>query len=92
MAASQPLLGDGRPRHLPNLRPGRAVGCESARTAATSSTAWDTKAPHRLNQQVLAALCDVLDCKQNDPLQPVAETVKTPKTSTADTGPGIGAG
>ncbi|HYO19551.1 MAG TPA: helix-turn-helix transcriptional regulator [Dermatophilaceae bacterium] len=49
-----------------------------------------TKTPQRLNMEVLAALCDILDCEPNDLLQPVAETVTTAKTGTSDTGPGIG--
>ncbi len=51
-----------------------------------------TKTPQRLNIDVLAALCDILDCEPNDLLQPVAEQVKTIKTGTGtgDSGPGIG--
>ena len=39
--------------------------------------------------EILAALCDILDCEPNDLLQPVVETVKVAKTGT-ETGPGIG--
>ena len=50
-----------------------------------------TKTPQRLNMEVLAALCDILDCTPNDLLQPVAETRIQAKTGTDDeTGPGIG--
>jgi len=52
-----------------------------------------TKPPQRLNVEVLAALCDILDCEPNDLLQPVAETVKTVRTAggaRGETGPGIG--
>lgn len=48
-----------------------------------------TKTPQRLNMEILAALCDILDCQPNDLLQPVVETVKVAKTGT-ETGPGIG--
>ena len=48
-----------------------------------------TKTPQRLNMEILAALCDILDCEPNDLLQPVVETVKVAKTGT-ETGPGIG--
>ena len=48
-----------------------------------------TKTPQRVNMEVLAALCDLLDCEPNDLLQPVVETVKVAKTGT-DAGPGIG--
>ena len=48
-----------------------------------------TKTPQRLNMEVLAALCDILDCEPNDVLQPVVEAVKVAKTGT-DAGPGIG--
>jgi len=48
-----------------------------------------TKTPQRVNMEVLAALCDLLDCEPNDLLQPVVETAKVAKTGT-DTGPGIG--
>ena len=49
-----------------------------------------TKTPQRLNMEILAALCDILDCQPNDLLQPVVETVSVAKTGT-ETGPGIGA-
>jgi DNA-binding Xre family transcriptional regulator len=49
-----------------------------------------TKTPQRLNMEILAALCDILDCEPNDLLQPVVETVSVAKTGT-ETGPGIGA-
>ena len=49
-----------------------------------------TKTPQRVNMDVLAALCDILDCEPNDLLQPVVETVSVAKTGT-ETGPGIGA-
>ncbi|MBC7559837.1 MAG: helix-turn-helix transcriptional regulator [Dermatophilaceae bacterium] len=48
-----------------------------------------TRTPQRLNMEILAALCDILDCEPNDLLQPVVETVKVAKTGT-ETGPGIG--
>ena len=50
-----------------------------------------TKTPQRLNMEVLAALCDILDCEPNDLLQPVVETVSVAKTGTEPAGPGIGA-
>jgi len=40
--------------------------------------------------EVLAALCDILDCEPNDLLQPVVETVKAARTGTDQGGPGIG--
>jgi len=48
-----------------------------------------TKTPQRVNMDVLAALCDILDCEPNDVLQPVVEAVQVVKTGT-DAGPGIG--
>ena len=48
-----------------------------------------TKTPQRVNMDVLAALCDILDCEPNDVLQPVVEAVQVAKTGT-DVGPGIG--
>src|SRR5674476_146603 len=60
-----------------------------------------TKTPQRLNMEILAALCDILDCEPNDLLQPVVETLSVAKTGT-DAGPdraqvanaraGVGAG
>lgn len=48
-----------------------------------------TKTPQRLNLDVLAALCDILDCEPSDLLQPVVHV--TPALKTADqSGPGIG--
>jgi DNA-binding Xre family transcriptional regulator len=49
-----------------------------------------TKTPQRVNIDVLAALCDILDCEPNDLLQPVAEPVTAVRTGTGDAGPGIG--
>ena len=49
-----------------------------------------TKTPQRLNMEILAALCAILDCEPNDLLQPVVETLTVAKTGT-ETGPGIGA-
>ena len=43
-----------------------------------------TTAPQRVNMDLLAALCDILDCDPNDLLQPVAEQVEQAKTGTAD--------
>jgi len=49
-----------------------------------------TKTPQRVNIEVLAALCDLLDCEPNDLLQPVVETVKVARAAGTDAGPGIG--
>ena len=49
-----------------------------------------TKTPQRVNMEVLAALCDILDCEPNDLLQPVVEAAKVAKTAGTDAGPGIG--
>lgn len=49
-----------------------------------------TKTPQRLNMDVLAALCDILDCAPNDLLQPVAEAATVAKTGTEATSAGIG--
>jgi len=48
-----------------------------------------TKTPQRLNIDVLAALCDILDCEPNDLLQPLVEEERA-KTGTGEPGPGIG--
>lgn len=48
-----------------------------------------TNAPQRLNMDVLAALCDILECEPNDLLEPIIETVRATRTGT-ETGPGIG--
>jgi DNA-binding Xre family transcriptional regulator len=49
-----------------------------------------TKAPQRVNIDLLAALCDILDCEPNDLLTPSVEEVVEAKASNADSGPGIG--
>jgi len=53
--------------------------------------------PLRINVDVLAALCDALDCQPNDLLEPVTEAVEQAPTGTdgagednAAAGPGIG--
>ena len=52
-----------------------------------------TTAPQRINTELLAALCDILDCKPNDLLEPVVEQAQRAKTGTdtaAREGLGIG--
>ena len=48
-----------------------------------------TKTPQRLNIDILAALCDILDCEPNDLLQPLVQE-EPAKTGTGEPGPGIG--
>lgn len=43
-----------------------------------------TTAPQRVNTELLAALCDILDCEPNDLLEPVAEQAEQAKTGTDD--------
>lgn len=50
-----------------------------------------TKTPQRLNIDVLAALCDLLDCEPNDLLQPVVKSVEAARTGTEPTSQSIGA-
>jgi DNA-binding Xre family transcriptional regulator len=50
-----------------------------------------TKAPQRLNMDVLAALCDILDCGPGDLIETVVEPQQVAKTGTGgEDGPGIG--
>ena len=50
-----------------------------------------TKTPQRLNIEVLAALCDALDCAPNDLLIPVVAAARTTKAAVgAGTGPKVG--
>lgn len=52
-----------------------------------------TTAPQRINTDLLAALCDILDCDPNDLLEPVVEQAEQAKTGTGDSpkeGLGIG--
>ncbi|PZS25288.1 MAG: XRE family transcriptional regulator [Pseudonocardiales bacterium] len=52
-----------------------------------------TTPPQRVNIELLAALCDILDCDPNDLLEPVAEQAEQAKTGTADhSDDGVGAG
>ena len=50
-----------------------------------------TTAPQRVNINLLAALCDILDCGPTELLEPVREPVVLAKSGTTDSGPGIGA-
>jgi DNA-binding Xre family transcriptional regulator len=43
-----------------------------------------TTPPQRVNIELLAALCDILDCEPSDLLEPVAEQADQVKTGTAD--------
>lgn len=50
-----------------------------------------TKTPQRLNMDVLAALCDILDCEPSDLLEPTLQQEQDQaRTGTGDAGPGIG--
>lgn len=49
-----------------------------------------TTAPQRVNMDLLAALCDILDCDPNDLLEPFAEQAEQTKTGTGDNA-GVGA-
>jgi len=48
-----------------------------------------TKAPQRINMDLLAALCDVLHCTPNDLIEMRVEHVAAPAVGN-DAGPGIG--
>ena len=49
-----------------------------------------TKAPQRVNIDLLAALCDILDCGPGDLLAPGVEAADKTAASSAESGPGIG--
>jgi len=49
-----------------------------------------TRTPQRLNIEVLAALCDILDVTPTDLLQPVVEPAAAERTGTEATARGIG--
>lgn len=52
-----------------------------------------TTAPQRINTDLLAALCDILDCKPNDLLEPVVLSGEQTRTGTDDgTEEGLGIG
>lgn len=48
-----------------------------------------TKAPQRINMDLLAALCDILDCTPNDLIEMRVVEAARP-AAVNDTGPGIG--
>jgi DNA-binding Xre family transcriptional regulator len=49
-----------------------------------------TKAPQRVNIDLLAALCDILDCGPSDLLQPGVEAAEPAAASSGESRPGIG--
>jgi DNA-binding Xre family transcriptional regulator len=49
-----------------------------------------TKAPQRVNIDLLAALCDILGCRPGDLLELSTEAVEQVAASGNETGPGIG--
>jgi DNA-binding Xre family transcriptional regulator len=49
-----------------------------------------TKPPQRLNIDLLAALCDILDCEPNDLLTLAVEAPQTTRKAAGEGGPGIG--
>ena len=76
--ALEPAPGDGRPR--PVLRP--VTWCPSSRRRGIHLSRQYvhrlvTKAPQRVNIDLLAALCDALDCGPSDLLEPVVEADDT---------------
>jgi DNA-binding Xre family transcriptional regulator len=46
-----------------------------------------TTPPQRVNLDLLAALCDILDCGPNDLLEPVSAAVEQTRTGTSDSEP-----
>jgi DNA-binding Xre family transcriptional regulator len=49
-----------------------------------------TKAPQRVNIDLLAALCDALDCGPSDLLEPVVEADERATAASGEAGRGIG--
>lgn len=49
-----------------------------------------TKTPQRVNLDLLAALCDILDCTPNDLIELQHEQIIRTAPAPDDTGPGIG--
>jgi DNA-binding Xre family transcriptional regulator len=49
-----------------------------------------TKAPQRVNIDLLAALCDILDCEPNDLLTPTVAAAEKAEAAGGERGPGIG--
>lgn len=49
-----------------------------------------TRDPQRVNVDLLAALCDILDCEPSELLELGVEAVEAAAASGSDTGPGIG--
>jgi DNA-binding Xre family transcriptional regulator len=49
-----------------------------------------TKTPQRINMDLLAALCDILECTPNDLIEMRTEQVLRPAAAVNDAGPGIG--
>jgi DNA-binding Xre family transcriptional regulator len=49
-----------------------------------------TKTPQRINLELLAALCDILNCTADDLLQLRREHVRDTPAAVNDNGPGIG--
>jgi DNA-binding Xre family transcriptional regulator len=51
-----------------------------------------TTAPQRINTDLLAALCDILDCQPNDLLEPTVEQAEDAAAGTDGTTEGLGIG
>lgn len=49
-----------------------------------------TKTPQRINMELLAALCDILDCTPSDLIDLHREQIVRPAGALGDAGPGIG--
>lgn len=49
-----------------------------------------TKPPQRVNIDLLAALCDILECTATDLLELHVDEARTPRAAAGEHGPGIG--
>lgn len=49
-----------------------------------------TKPPQRINIDLLAALCDILECTPADLLELRVDEVREQRTGTTESGPGVG--
>ena len=86
----EPAPGDGRSRHLPDLRAGSAAGHRDIHLSREHVYRLVTNAPQRLNTDVLVALCDILACTPNDLISVVVHTGARAKKTGTDSGPKIG--
>jgi DNA-binding Xre family transcriptional regulator len=72
---------DGRPRHVPDHRPGAGTRRPGIHLSREQVFRLVTQVPQRLSTDALAALCDILECTPNDLIEVEVVNAEVRKTA-----------